>query len=161
MPSNEQKEERCKKIAEQFGYLSHPAQDFYSHSDWVEIHKAKGLPLRPWNRSDCPPTVDGEPVVSGLWGGGGPSTYRGKKVPKHGLIFGGLHKDLSPRTNFDDARNLAKEATQQELNTTIQTPNGPKSIKDILRECSKTSKKQTTSRPAGPTWPAGPTKPVH
>ena len=104
-----------------FGRLLHTVQDFYSHTNWIELHQTtKPVPLWNFKVASLPPGI-----VSGTWDLGGP-----KNCPPGAPSHSDLNKD-SPdstagsklvmsgpnqgRTLHDLARDAATRATEKQF----------------------------------------------
>jgi hypothetical protein len=94
-------------IMKAWGRLSHAVQDFYAHSNWVELGNTE-----PW---DLDPTTLPDGIVSGIWF---ISDYvcriEGKDCPTHGALLhdrDDISKDEPGRPNFGKALRLAYRAT--------------------------------------------------
>ena len=67
-----------------FGFLLHTVQDFYAHSNWIEIHQQEDpIPVWDLNLATLPPDI-----VSGTWRFGFP-----KKCPRGAPTHDQLNKD--------------------------------------------------------------------
>jgi hypothetical protein len=72
-----------------FGRLLHTVQDFYSHSNWIELHDNEAIiPVWDMNLQNLPPDI-----VSGTWVIGAPKRCR-SGTPTHGQ----LNKDSDSKT---------------------------------------------------------------
>ncbi len=99
-------------IMKAWGRISHAVQDFYAHSNWVELGN-KDI----W---DLDPKSLPEEMVSGIWI---VSLYvcvkEGKACPTHGLLshdYDDISKDKPGRPNFGKALRLAVKATDSLAN---------------------------------------------
>lgn len=97
-----------------FGRLIHTVQDFYAHSNWVEIHQAYS-PIPVWNL-DVKNLPSG--VVSGTWLPGLPKKCS-NKAPSHS----GLNKDSEDPKNSPEGCKIVSEG-----------PNKGKSLFCLARE---------------------------
>jgi len=100
----------CPFILSHFGWLLHTVQDFYAHSDWVDLHIKKSLPLKIWRPLKNSLIVKGTPVISGRWNKPEGFKYLGRVVPHHDDI----NKDDPSRRYFWFAFRMAVEATRYE-----------------------------------------------
>jgi hypothetical protein len=121
------RDRRSKSSLNLFGRLLHTVQDFYAHSNWVEIHLNEA-PVPMWNcRSETLP----EAIISGTWPTGEPKRCS-SNAPHHdqlnkdkpSSITGCKVVDFGPhhgKTLFELAEEVSIRATRQQLERLLQT----------------------------------------
>ncbi len=118
---------RSKSSLNLFGQLLHTVQDFYAHSNWVEIHlNEASIPI--WNlQSESLST----PIMSGTWAIGEPKRCS-PNTPSHGELNKDEPSSIAGRkivkfgphqgkTLYELAEEVAIRATRQQLERLVQT----------------------------------------
>lgn len=111
-----------RRSVEALGRILHTVQDFYAHSNWIEVHLGDS-PVPLWNLD---PATLPKAVCSGTWTQGKPRCHRTPACPTHGELnkdsdssgMGKLVIKSGPnegKTHWDLARKAAVEASVEEV----------------------------------------------